>query len=134
MPVPTLAFSSLKHFQSPLSLTITSKMTPSKMFLIFIFGVYTQKSTNTLLMLGNRFYGGGFASGLTIPGGSGGGGCDRKIADASDTGIMQSALDCRNCIAAPMSCSISLATCCSVPSFDHFSHAACAPSTPSPFV
>lgn len=47
----------------------------------------------------------------------------RKIAEASEMGMMQSALDWRNCIAAPTSSSISLATCCSVPSVDHFSHA-----------
>lgn len=34
---------------------------------------------------------------------------------------MQSDLDCRYCIAAPTSSSISLATSCSVSSFDHFS-------------
>lgn len=76
---------------------------------------------------------GGLVSGLIIDGGSVGGGWDLKIAEASDIGIMHSAFDWRNCIAAPTSCSINLATCCSVPSFDHFSHAACAPSTPSPF-
>lgn len=60
-----------------------------------------------------------------------------KIADASDMGIMQRALDWRNCMAAPTSSSISLATCCSVPSVDHFSHAGCElfpPSTLSPLI
>jgi hypothetical protein len=38
-------------------------------------------------------------------------------------GMMQRAFDWRNCMAAPTFSSISLATCLSVPSFDHFSHA-----------
>jgi hypothetical protein len=48
---------------------------------------------------------------------------------------MHSALDWRNCIAAPMSSSISFATCFSVPSVDHFSHTCCVlpPSLASPY-
>lgn len=54
----------------------------------------------------------------------------RKMAEARDMGMMQSALDWRNCIAAPTSSSISLATCCSVPSLDHLSQA-CSLAPPS---
>ena len=57
--------------------------------------------------------------------------CAGYIAVASDTGMMQSALDCRNCIAAPTSSSISFATSRSVPSFDHLSQA-CGLLPPSP--
>lgn len=49
--------------------------------------------------------------------------CAGYIAAASDMGMMHSALDWRNCIAAPTSSSMSFATSRSVPSFDHLSQA-----------